>query len=351
MTLLLGGLAVMGGVRWGRFLLRKGATANNLFTGKNIESIAFLGLYMALLLLALYLPQWQILPLEWRVSGMKVTWTIMRVLLFGFCGMAFWVSYKTARLQIIAVVLLGFLGLGSFTAAEAYFLAPIYPELRDNLMTNGVFRQTSNSSCAPAAMATVLRRWDLDATESSVAQLAGTSRLGTSMPQLIVAAQALGMDGVELFPTWEQMRQVNRPGVLATWLFSAKGRGPHAVALMAMTAETVTIADPAFGKLYELQRSDFEKIWRKEYVPLFRPEEVHLTLQQATDYLYRLGYLDAKERQAKKLNSRTLQAAIKRFQIGIGISPTGQLDSETALLLSGSFLNDVPRLNEAKLGS
>ncbi len=349
-TLLLGGLAVIGGMRWGRVLLRKGATANNLFTGKNIESIAFLGLYMTLLVLALYLPQWQVLPLEWRVSGMRVTWTIMRVLLLGFCGVAFVVSYKTARVQVIAVILLGCLGLGGFSAAEAYFLTPIYSKLQDNLMANGVFWQTSNSSCAPAAMATVLRRWNLDVTESSIAKAAGTSRLGTSMPQLIVAARAVGMDGVELSPTWKQMQQINRPGVLATWLYSARGRGPHAVGLLAMTSETVTIADPAFGKLYELNQAGFERIWRKQYVPLFRPEDIQLTPQTASDYLHRWGYLEAAIHPTQ-MTDEALQAAVKQFQTAMGVLATGQIDPETALLLTGPFLSDGPRLNQAKVGS
>ncbi|MCU0526015.1 MAG: cysteine peptidase family C39 domain-containing protein [Elainella sp. Prado103] len=338
-TLLLSVLAVMAGVRWGRLLVRRGATANNFFTGKNIESIAFLGLYILLLLLALYLPQLQILPLEWRVSGMRVTWSIMRILLVGFCGAAFWVSYQTDRRQMIAVVLLGVIGWGGFTSAEAYFLAPIYPSLRDHLMPNGVYRQTSNSSCAPAAMATILRQWDLDIPESRVAQLAGTSRLGTSMPQLIMAARSLGLDAVELSPTWEQMRQMNRPGVLATWLYSRSGRDPHAVGLVAMTADTVTIADPAFGKLYELNRASFDRIWRKEYVPIFRPEDLQLTRSEAANYLRRLGYL-------QPTATSGVSQALQSFQREMGLSVTGRLDPQTILLLTGSFLSDVPTLSQ-----
>ena len=39
------------------------------------------------------------------------------------------------------------------------------------------------------------------------------------MPQIIVAARALGVNAIELAPTWEQIQQINRPGVLAVWLF------------------------------------------------------------------------------------------------------------------------------------
>jgi predicted double-glycine peptidase len=342
MTLLFGVLAVIWGMRWGRLLLRKGATANNFFTGRNLESLAFLGVYIGLLLLALHLPQWPLLPLDWRVSGMRITWTMMRVLLLGFCGAAFVVSAQTARRQIMAVVLLGLLGLGAFTAAEVHFLAPIYASLENNLRPNGVFRQTADSSCAPAAMATVLRRWGLNATESSVAQFAGTSRLGTSMPQLIVAARAFGLDGIELSPTWEQMHQINRPGILATWLFSKTGKAPHAVGLLSMTAETITIADPAFGKLYELDQTRFDRIWRKEYLPIFRPEEVTLDPAKAARHLSRLGYLN----QPTGIVAETLTQAVQRFQVAMGLAATGELDTETVLLLTGPFLQQEPTLTD-----
>ncbi len=341
-TVLLGGIAFWWGIRFGRMLLRRGATANDLFKGKTSISLAFLGLYVGMLLLALYVPQWQWLPLEWRALGMRVTWTAMRVMLLGVCGIAAVVSWQTVRIQVLAVALIGILGLGSFVAAEAYLLAPIYPSLEDNLRANGVFQQTSSSSCAPSAAATVLRKWGIDATESSVAKFAGTSRLGTSMPQLIVAARKLGMDGVEFTnTTWEQMQRINRPGVLASWLFSGSGRkSPHAIALLELTSDTATIADPALGKIYRLNRSQFARIWRREYVPFFRPEETILSLAQARDYLTRLGYL--------KTPQDSFTKALQRFQSIAGLSATGKLDRQTVLLLSGPFLVDVPTLNNRK---
>ena len=192
-TLVLGSVLLVWGMRFGRVLVRSGVTANDLFKGRTSIALLFLGFYIGLLLLALNLPQMPALPIEWRFYGMRVTWTLLRVMLMGVCGIGLTISWQTARSQVIAVILIGLLGLGGFTGAEAYFMAPIYADLVDNLRPNGVFRQTSNSSCAPAALATVLRRWGMNATESSVGSEAGTSRLGTSIPQLIVAARALGM--------------------------------------------------------------------------------------------------------------------------------------------------------------
>jgi predicted double-glycine peptidase len=338
-TLLLGGLAFHWGMRAGKVLWRRGATANDLFKGRNAVSLLFLGLYLGLIGLALNVPQMQMFPLEWRIYGMQITWTILRVMLLGFCGLAWVVSWRTARSQVVAVVLIGLLGLGGFSAAEHYFLAPIYGELQDNLQPNGVFKQTSMSSCAPSALATVLRRWNLNATESSVAKLADTSRLGTSMPQLINAARVLGMDGIELAPTWEQMQRINRPGVLGVWLIDGARKLPHAVALLAMNDQLMAIGDPARGKILVLDRNQFAEIWRQQYVPIFRQGETAITQTQAEDYLRRSGFAV----------NQDYGQLLKRFQTAVGVKPTGYLDNQTTLLLMGPSLEKVPILTEYRV--
>jgi predicted double-glycine peptidase/putative effector of murein hydrolase LrgA (UPF0299 family) len=335
-TAVFGALAFWWGIQLGKILLRKGAIANDLFKGKDLFSLIFLGLYVGMVILAFHLPQAQALPLKWRFYGMEVTWGIMRVILLGFCGVTLMVSWQTARSQIIPILLLGLIGFSCFTVTKAYLLAPIYPTLGHHLQPNGVFKQTSDSSCAPAALATVLRQWGIDATEASVAQQANTSRLGTSMPQLIVAARLFGMEGQELSPTWEQMQQINRTGVLSTWLISRGRRAAHAVALLALHSDYATLADPAFGRIYQVPRSRFNRIWRKEYVPIFRPEELEVSIAQATEYLQKLGYnITAPEE---------FLPALKRFQHDINIKETGKLDPKTILLLTGPFLQGVPTL-------
>jgi predicted double-glycine peptidase len=339
-TVLLGSLAFWWGIRFGRVLVRKGSTADDLFIGKPLASIACLGIYIGLIFLALHLPQLQALPVEWRFYGMEVSWVILRIILLGFCGLAFIVSWRTVRWQAIAVILIGILGLGAFHSAEAYFSDPIYASLENNLRPNGVYHQTSESSCAPAAMATVLHRWDLNETESSIARLAGTSRLGTSMPQLVVAAREIGMEALEISPaTWEQMRQINRPGVLATWLVGRAGnRVAHATALLGIREDAALVADPAFGRIYAVPRARFQEIWRNQYVPIFRPEETVLSRQQAIAYLEQLNYWPS--------SGSSLATALQNFQTAMDIDVTGELNPITVLLLRGPFLEQVPTLND-----
>ena len=329
LTLLLGLLLLRWGLRLGRLLVRQGATANDLFKDKPAVSLAFLGAYVGLLLLALNVPQMQALPLEWRFYGMRVTWTLMRVLLLGACGVAIAVSWYTARRQLIAVILLGAIGLSGFTVVEVYFLAPIANSLQDNLRSNGVFEQTSLSSCAPAALATLMRVWGIDATESQMARFASTSRMGTTMPQLIIGARSIGFDGVELDPTWEQMQQINRPGILGVWLFDNNGRKlPHAVALLGLNPTTATIADPARGQLFYLDRPTFDQVWRHQYVPIFRPTDARLSRPEAETLLRQSGY-----------------TSLKQFQTAMKLPETGNLNLEITLLLQGKNLSDAPRLD------
>jgi len=158
------------------------------------------------------------------------------------------------------------------------------------------------------------------------------------MPQLIVAARALNLDALEMTnTTWEQMQQVNRPGVLAVWLISGRGqRSPHAIALLKMTDEYAFVADPAWGRIYQLTRQQFESIWRKEYVPLFQLGDTLLTPSEVRDYLTRLGYL--------RHRNDNVTAAIRKFQRSLGAPATGDVDAETALMLSGAFISDAPTL-------
>lgn len=338
LSLTLGSLFFYLGMKIGRLMLRKGATANDIFRGREWMAIGFVVLYLALLLGAVNLPQLQNFPLQWRVYGMQGSWILIRSLFLGAIGCAVMIGWRTARVQLGMIAVVGAIGIFCFTTAEGYFLSPIYPELGNNLQRNRIFKQTSSSSCAPAALATVLQRWGLTtATESSVARAAGTSRMGTTMPQVIQAAQGFGLMGMELKPTWEQMQRINRPGLLAVWqITTTGGKLPHAIALMGLDEKNAVIADPATGRYELMSRSAFQEIWRNEYVPIFRSAELAFSNQQAMEYLSKLKYVGS------------LTEQIKTFQMDMGTKSTGNLDSQTALMLTGRFLEGVPTLNIAR---
>jgi predicted double-glycine peptidase len=322
------------GIKVGRVMLRRGATANDLFKGKEWQALVGIVLYIGLLLIAVNLPQQQTFPLEWRFYGMRITWVIIRSLLCVAVGLAMIISWRTARVQMGMLGVIGLLGFVGFLAVESHFLSPIYPQLRNNILPNRVVKQTSASSCAPSALATVLQRWGItEATEPAVAKVAGTSRMGTTMPQILQAAKNFGMTGMELKPTWEQLEQVNRPGVLAVWQITETGEKlPHAVALMAIDGRKLILADPATGKYHAFTREQFQAINRQEYLPIYRSEDVMFSSTTALRYLQKLRYFGS------------LGEALRSFQADQGLKVNGQLDSQTALFLSGQFLKDRPTL-------
>ncbi|NET49002.1 MAG: hypothetical protein F6K09_09810 [Merismopedia sp. SIO2A8] len=303
------------------------------------------------MVVVLHVPQLQILPMEWRVYGLQITWMIMRSLLLGACGVAIAIGWHTARTQIFAIIMIGGVGFMAFVGMEHYLLTPIHGSLTHDVRANGIIKQTSDSSCAPAALATVLRQWGINASEPEVAQLAGTSRMGTSMPQLITAAQKLGMDGLELRPSWEAIQKINRPGILSIWLVDGNRRLPHAVALLGISQNTAIIADPADGKAYSVDRATLENVWRHEYVPIFRSEDILLLSQEARHYLAELGYISPPQSQGwpqsepSQSQRNDLKKALRQFQQDTpGLKRTGTLEPETILALTGPFIKGVPVL-------
>jgi hypothetical protein len=104
---------------------------------------------------------------------------------------------------------------------------------------------------------------------------------------------------------------------------------------MAMTNDRAVVADPASGKYVDLSRSEFDQTWRQEYLPVFRPADDEISIAQARKYLKSLGY-----------QTDDTVVAIRSFQTDMGMQATGQLDSQTVLLLTGQFIKDAPTLDE-----
>ncbi|MEM9214237.1 MAG: cysteine peptidase family C39 domain-containing protein [Cyanobacteria bacterium P01_F01_bin.150] len=207
----------------------------------------------------------------------------MRSLLLSACGVAIGLCWRTSRKQVVAIAFIGAIGFVGFWGLESHLMAPIYPSLDRTSSIHNVVQQTSASSCAPAALATVLKQWNIYSSEAEIAKLAQTSRLGTSIPHLIFAARQLGMDGLDLEPSWQTIQQINRPGVLSVWVDNGDRRLPHALALLEMDHDTVVVADPALGQAFRLERGEVEAMWRS-YVPIFRPPDVALSRPQTSTH-------------------------------------------------------------------
>ncbi len=123
---------------------------------------------------------------------------------------------------------------------------PRWNEFQDR-WSEGVCRQSSESSCGPACAATLLRRLGKTATEKEIAQAAFTSRSGTENWYL---ARALRTRGVRV--QFQFLRDPKQPWpvpAVAGVRLPDCGNAGHFVAVLDQDALSITIGDPLEGKL------------------------------------------------------------------------------------------------------
>ncbi len=244
-----GALAFVCGVR----LRRRGITAANALDGRQREAyaaLAVLGVLVALLfppsvrdLLPVPVVLWMQHLLWPAVGGLALS---SAFLLLGLEAGG-WRDPARRR-----AMLTGTLGLAAAAALVFSRLTPVAPRLRDTVTPDGVVMQTSPSSCAAAAMATLARVSGLDSTMSErvMAERAGSTLLGTSTLGELRALRSLGARAVfarRLSP--EALRARRELALLHVEEPVAGQRISHAVALIGYDAARgeYIIANPLYG--------------------------------------------------------------------------------------------------------
>jgi hypothetical protein len=177
---------------------------------------------------------------------------------------------KAFTLAVLILFLAVFIGLPFFVPAFYSWRSPDRPDCFDE---NGICRQSTSFTCGPAAAVTALKKIGLDASESQIAQAAGTiPAVGTGMWDLAQGLQKLfgpeqlkcryaRADSLDLLPEGQVALAVIRQ---TFWM-------DHCVAILKITPGEVIFADPANG-LSSLPRTAFEASWRKTAIVLSRPD-------------------------------------------------------------------------------
>ncbi|MEG3224097.1 MAG: hypothetical protein BME94_00880 [Methanobacteriales archaeon Met13] len=111
----------------------------------------------------------------------------------------------------------------------------ITPELN----TTGIVMQTTNYTCGPAALATVLNNMGINATEQELMNLAGTDENGTTMYGLAEAAKAKGLKAIGMKLSVDDLK----PNYI---VFITADGGPHYSVVKEITADKVLLADPSW---------------------------------------------------------------------------------------------------------
>ncbi|NLK42659.1 MAG: hypothetical protein GX298_11495 [Planctomycetes bacterium] len=139
---------------------------------------------------------------------------------------------------------------------------------------DGVCRQSQPFTCGAAAAATALRRLGIEAEEGALAVAARTGpMIGTSVWTLYQALdEQFTPQGVSCsFSMFDRLAAVPHNSVMLA-VMRDTAFSDHCVAVLEMTAHTVTLADPAQG-LVRLSMEQFMSSWRGSGIVLRRAAE------------------------------------------------------------------------------
>ena len=144
-------------------------------------------------------------------------------------------------------------------------------KIKTRLDSNGVCFQTTNYTCGPAAAVTALGKLGLSAQEGEIAVLSHTSPVAGTLPTCLSSAlkSRYGHFGLKCkyrhFDSIEQLRNAGLTLVVVRDAFLID----HCIAVLEVSDNTVTVADPVAGKKL-IPHKQFEKIWRFSGIVLER---------------------------------------------------------------------------------
>jgi len=113
--------------------------------------------------------------------------------------------------------------------------------------------QSTDYSCGPAALATVLQNMGINVTEQELKVLAGTDVSGTSMHGLAQAARSKGLNATGMRLSIDELR----PDMIVHVINDGT---PHYSVIKEVTNESVRLADPSLGNI-EMTREKFNEIY------------------------------------------------------------------------------------------
>ncbi len=127
-------------------------------------------------------------------------------------------------------------------------------------------RQYNKSDCGPAALLSALQMLGGNAEFAQVRRLCGTTSAGSTMHDLLVAAEALGLDARGATGEFEDLATEHMPCIAHV---ISETFHHHFLVLYRVRPTSVIVGDPARG-IYTLTREEFLAIWRSKVVLLLR---------------------------------------------------------------------------------
>lgn len=141
--------------------------------------------------------------------------------------------------------------------------------------TTGIIMQSTNYTCGPAALATVLNNLGINATEQELMVLAGTDENGTTMYGLVQAAKSKGLNATGMKLKIEELKKNNI-------VFLTIDGATHYSIINEITNESVKLADPSLGNI-EMSIGDFEGYYSGYALLISNPNMYAQEINQTED--------------------------------------------------------------------
>jgi hypothetical protein len=146
-----------------------------------------------------------------------------------------------------------------------YYFQPVDKFLGKPKIVEEIVLQTTDYTCAPAAIATLVRKLNLDQNifEADVVKLTKTKRFGTTLIGEIRAMKKLGLNpNYQVNLTVDDLVKINKPALLIVDVVVRNKKIPHAVALLSVNKKSkyLAIANPLYG-LEKKSFNDLKGYW------------------------------------------------------------------------------------------
>jgi predicted double-glycine peptidase len=177
------------------------------------------------------------MPFLWIASGGFMTYLASCA-----CKVAYAKGHPERHKLTVSAILI----VTAFAVIYIRVSLPIYRHLYELETADGVVLQTSGASCAAASAANIVRLYGLPATEREMAQLAGTTVLGTSPGEIIAALGRKNIRAVKRTLSLNDLMHLAHPAILSV---ASPWQGPdsHAIVLPPATMGRRRILDPLNG--------------------------------------------------------------------------------------------------------
>jgi hypothetical protein len=199
------------------------------------------------------------MPLWLHFHYLAAMWGIILAIFAFTFSLACFVSFRTSHRERWKVVLASTLLIAAIQIMQWNYTRPVAPHLKDSVTPSGLVIQTSDTSCAAASAASILRRFGMEMSEREMAELFRTTLFGTSAAHVIYGMQRIGIRSRKVEIEGSNPEHLKFPAMIFIGCPSA-GTESHAVAYMGFHEGKAEIWDPVRGKRF-LDKNQLGRIW------------------------------------------------------------------------------------------